>query len=339
MKLRLRTGILASIGLLILILDTKTALSGAREGIHLCVMTVIPSLFPFFLLSSLLTSALAGTRTKILEPVCRLLRVPKGSESVLLIGALGGYPMGAQAVAQAYTSGVLKKDDARRMLGFCSHAGPAFIFGITAAAFTNPVSAWLLWGIHLFSAFMVGILLPGGSGNSTTIYRGKVLTLPEALEQSVAALTRVCGWIILFRIVLAFANRWFLWLLPTQAQIVVNGLMELTIGSTSLSYIANEGLRFVICAGILSFGGLCVALQTMSVTQSLGLGMYLPGKLLQGCISLLLAMITQFCLFPQVTGITIRVGFAVILVILVLAILLLRRKREKSSSNFIFVRV
>ena len=339
MKLRLRTGILAALALLLLILDTKTAISGAREGIRLCVMTVIPSLFPFFLLSSLLTSALAGTKTKLLAPICRLLRIPKGSESIILVGVLGGYPMGAQAVTQAYTSGVLKKEDARRMLGFCSQAGPAFLFGIIGAAFYDSRLVWILWGIHLFSALLVGLILPGGSVNSATLRSGKVLTLPEALEKSITALIRVCGWIVLFRIVLAFANRWFLWLLHPQMQIAINGLAELTIGCTSLSYIPKEGLRFVICAGMLGFGGLCVTLQTMSVTEPLGLGMYLPGKLLQGMFSVILAMAAQYFLFSADDRVKLTPALYAIPIILAIGILLLRQKREKNSSNFPLVRV
>ena len=49
-KKQLWTGIAASMGMLVLILDGKTALEGARQGIELCLRTVVPSLFPFFLL-------------------------------------------------------------------------------------------------------------------------------------------------------------------------------------------------------------------------------------------------------------------------------------------------
>ena len=49
MKQRDRTSILAALGMIVLILDAKTALSGAREGIDLCMRTVIPALFPFFI--------------------------------------------------------------------------------------------------------------------------------------------------------------------------------------------------------------------------------------------------------------------------------------------------
>ena len=46
--------------MLALILDGRTAIDGARQGIELCLRTVIPSLFPFFVLSILLTSSLLG---------------------------------------------------------------------------------------------------------------------------------------------------------------------------------------------------------------------------------------------------------------------------------------
>ena len=101
MKHRIRTGIFASLGMLLLILDTKTAIQGAQEGIRLCIMTVIPSLFPFFVLSSLLTGALTGVRLRFLRPIGKLCRMPAGSESLLLIGMLGGYPTGAKSAADA----------------------------------------------------------------------------------------------------------------------------------------------------------------------------------------------------------------------------------------------
>ena len=44
---QLWTGLTGAAGMLVLILDAKTALAGAKEGIQLCLYTVIPSLFPF----------------------------------------------------------------------------------------------------------------------------------------------------------------------------------------------------------------------------------------------------------------------------------------------------
>jgi len=74
------TGIAAALGIALLILDSKTALIGAQEGVTMCIQTVIPSLFPFFLFSILLTTSLMGRQIKLLTPICRLCRIPEGAE-------------------------------------------------------------------------------------------------------------------------------------------------------------------------------------------------------------------------------------------------------------------
>ena len=159
-KHNLRTAIAASAAMLVLILDGKTALTGASEGIGICLNTLIPSLFPFFLLSILLTGALGEQDIPLLRPVAKLCRIPNGAESLLAIGLLGGYPVGAQNVALAYRSGQLSKEQAARMITFCNNAGPAFIFGILGSIFSFPAVPWLLWTIHIISALLVGISLP-----------------------------------------------------------------------------------------------------------------------------------------------------------------------------------
>ena len=83
-------GIGAAAGMLVLILDGKTALAGARSGIALCLMTVIPTLFPFIVLSVLLSGALLGASIPPLRPVGKILKMPAGTESLLLCAFLGG---------------------------------------------------------------------------------------------------------------------------------------------------------------------------------------------------------------------------------------------------------
>lgn len=298
MTRQLRTGLMAFIGMLVLILDSKTAVTGAGEGVSLCLRVVIPSLFPFFVLSVLLTSSLSGTAVAVLRPVGWLCGIPAGAEPLLLIGLLGGYPAGAQAVAQSYEAGRLSRRDAGRLLGFCSNAGPAFLFGMIGGKFSQPWAAWALWGIHILSALTVGILLPGRARRSAgAVGRGE-MTLPEALGQAARILASVCGWVVLFRVVLAFLNRWFLWLLSVPGQVAVSGILELSNGCCELDRIPSDGLRFVICSGMLAFGGVCVAMQTVSVTGRLGMGRYLPGKLLQAGLSLMMASAAQYFLFP-----------------------------------------
>ncbi len=288
---RLVTLAVSAIGILLLILDAKTALASATEGITLCLTTVIPSLFPFFVLSAVINSAFSGTKVSILRPISRLCRLPAGAESILILGLIGGYPVGAASISQGYKTGILCKKDSERMLAFCNNAGPAFIFGLLSPILGNISLCWALWIIHISSAIVVGILIPGGSKETVTVHSAQPLGVTQAMQLGIKNMATVCGWVVLFRVILGFTEHWFLWLLPPAFQTVITGILELTNGCLSLAQIESVPLRFLLAAGFLSFGGICVAMQTDSVIGELSLRKYCIGKLLQTILSIAMSFV------------------------------------------------
>ncbi len=282
------TGASASLGMLILILDGKTALEGARIGMDLCIKTVIPSLFPFFVLSILLTSSLSGFSFRILKPIQKFCSLGTGTESILISGFLGGYPAGAQSVSAAYQTGRIEKQEAERMLAFCSNAGPSFLFGMVSSMFPGRWMAWSLWLTHIISALLVAKSMPGES-KSRTRKNSTTLSVSQALVSALRVMAIVCGWVILFRVLISFLQRWFFWLLPAEGQVILTGLLELSNGCCELCSVADIRLRYLICSGILAFGGVCVTMQTAAVTMGLSLRFYLIGKLLQAIYSIALS--------------------------------------------------
>ncbi len=295
---RIIRGGLAALGIFLLILDSQTALKGAQEAIKLCLSSVIPSIFPFLVLSGILTPAICGVNVPFFRPLSRILAIPTGSEGIFLTGILGGYPTGAQAVHQSWKQGQLSKEDAMRMLAFCSNAGPSFLFGILGTKFPDHWMLWTLWAIHILSAIGVAMILPRGKISSKNISPAPPVTLTQSLKKAVITMGCICGWVVLFRAVLTFLDRWLLWLLPLDVRICIYGLLELANGCCSADMIASVGMRFILTSGMLAFGGVCVAMQTASVTRELGLGQYLPGKLMQTCISLFLSFVVQRFAFP-----------------------------------------
>ena len=294
------TSCMAALGFIILILDAKTAVSGARDGLLLCINVVVPSLFPFFVLSAIVNSMLTGMHWRFLRPIGKLCGIPKGGESFLLLGLLGGYPVGAQCISDAYSRNLIDKDSAKRMLGFCNNAGPAFIFGMLGNMFDTKTALWCLWGIHILSAILVGIILPNKKESNCSIPTKETISIHSALDTGIKNIAFVCGWVILFRVILTFTQRWFLWLMPDTYQTVIAGILELSNGCLGLHGVTKDGLRYVLGAGFISFGGLCVGMQTMSTTKSLDRNFYFPGKILQTTFSLILAGITQYLIFsPQ----------------------------------------
>ena len=278
----------AFLAMLILILDGKTYVQGACDGIELCIRTVIPSLFPFFVLSNLITCSYIGVPIRCLRPIGKLCGIPEGMESVLIPAFLGGYPVAAQTIAQGWCQGQIPKEDAQRMLGFCNNAGPSFLFGIAASLFPRPEAAWLLWGIHVFAALMTSRMFSPACCYSGNLTR-RDISLPQILRNAMNAMASVCGWILLFRVMIAFLKRWILWLLPVPAQAAVVGMLELSNGCMGLFAVDELPLRFVICSGILAFGGLCVFMQIASAANGLSLKCFFQGKCIHTLISILLA--------------------------------------------------
>lgn len=291
-------GLISSICLIILILDAKTAVAGAREGIQLCIYSIVPSLFPFCVISKFINRYFLGKSFPVLRPIGGICGIPSGAESILISGFLGGYPVGAQSINDAYISGSISAHDAKRMLAFCSNAGPAFIFGMLGSLFSNSTASWCLLGVHILSAIIVGAVLPGKSVHACKLPKKSAQNIAKIVEESIKSMALVCAWVILFRIILHFCQRWFLWLFPQSVQIAISGGLELANGCLSLSGISNDGLRFIFAAAFLGFGGICVTMQTISVTKEVGNSLYFPGKVLQTFISILLACLAQVVLFP-----------------------------------------
>ena len=302
--------------------------SGAKDGISLCLQVIIPAIFPFLFLSMLLCSCWTGMDVAILRPLCRITGIPSSEQSILLFALIGGYPVGAQVVTQSYRNGRITLHQAKRLLAFCNNAGPSFIFGLIGTIFESALAPVLLWLIHIGSALAVGILLPNKRTIAHSAVTGKKENVSQILLRSVKTTGAICGWVVLFRIVIAMIDERIIVQNPVIRAVVI-GCTELSNGCVMLSNITSEPDRFVVASGLLAAGGLCVALQTVSVTDSIGLGCYLPGKLLQICISLVAATIAGTVIYhEQMSYLTIIPSIAVI--IFTLAVI----KRKNSSIFF-----
>lgn len=310
--------------MVLLILDSKTALSGARNGIDLCVRCLIPSIFPFMVLSSVLTDALLGASIPAFHPFKRLFCLPDGYESLLIPSFLGGYPAGAQCIGEFYRQGKISVSCANQLLLFCNNAGPSFLFGILGAIFPERKMLWLLWGIHIFAAVLFARLFPVTQNPLQPVSHNEP-SITRIVSNSIKAMGGICGWVVLFRIMISYIDHWLLWIFPPPTQVWIKGTLELSNGCYALSEIDDVRLRFVICSCMLSFGGICITMQTASVIGSLPIFPYLGGKLLQTLFSLFLSI-------ALVYHTTIPLFLLILLVVLLKKVVALRKSLVYNSS-------
>ncbi|MCD7918383.1 MAG: sporulation protein, partial [Clostridiales bacterium] len=300
---------------LALVLRPADAAAGAKTGLNLCAQVVLPSLFPFFVLSALVTelglgSALGRWCGPVMEAI---FGVSGGGAAALLLGLIGGYPLGARTVAQLYEQGQLSRQDGERLLLFCNNGGPAFILSVAGAGVPGSVQAgWLLLGVHIASALCCGLLgrwlrpgtepVPPSPGSAPTVRSVRFSqALTNAMGSAVQSSLNVCACVVLFAVILRLA-RLFGLLRPgiglleafgmdaVCAEALLSGMVELTNGVALLEG-ASAYSAVPVAAFLLGFGGLSIFCQTASMLATSGLSPVwcLKGQLLHGCISFVLA--------------------------------------------------
>lgn len=285
---------------LLLLTCGDTAAQGVRDGISLCLASVIPALFPFFVAAQLLTSlGAAEALGRAAGPLFRrLFGIDGAGAAAFLLGLIGGYPVGAKATGSLVRQGLLSPEDGARLLTFCNNAGPAFILGIAGrGVFHSPRAGAWLYLLHAASATAVGLLLcrAGGATKPPAVPR-TAPTVPtkkppaslaaafiEAVQSGVRAMAGVCGFVIFFLVLLRLAEGALGSLPPAAA-----GFLELTNGILRLT---PDRRGFITAAGLLGWGGLSVHGQTAAVLGGSGISLrrYLPAKALQGALSAVLA--------------------------------------------------
>ena len=310
MKLRERLplfAVLCCFSALLLLPDVSA--QAARDALALCAQTLIPSLFPFFVLSSLLIACGASELlSALLSPLMRpLFGLSGAGAAALALGLCGGYPVGARTAAELVESGALTQEEGERLLAFCNNAGPGFLLGVCGAGvFSSSRAGAALYLIHVAAALCSGLLicraLPptsyGRHAHTAVKPQRFSAVFPAAVQNALTGCLNVSAFVVFFtvlaRLLLHFLPEAFASSLPCA---LLLGFLELTSGVLSLPC-SRAG--FLACAALLGWGGLSVHCQTLSALAAspLSARYYFKGKALQALLSLLLALPALPFLFP-----------------------------------------
>ena len=286
---------------LLLLLRPETVSAAVRDGLSLCGRTVIPSLFPFFVVTSLLlqlglADGLQGLCAPFMGPLFRLRGV---CAMPLLAGLVGGYPSGARTAVELYQQGRLSRQEAELLLGFCDNCGPAFLLGYVGVTVLDSARAGLwLYLIHVSAALTTGLILcrlvkDRGPALLPSRLPAKTVSFAQALTSSVSsALTsslNICAFVVAFAVLTA--------LLPTGLPPAVSGVLEMVSGTAGL---APGRAGFIAAAAIVGWGGLSVHCQALSAAApaEVSFRWHWTGKALQAGISAAVAAVAAGMIYP-----------------------------------------
>lgn len=283
--------------ILAIVIKSDVAAKSAASALATCTGVLLPSLFPFFVLSKyFIKSGGASSAGKLFSPIIRrLFRINGFGGTAFLLGVMSGYPIGAKTAADLFNEGLLSKDEADRLICFCNNSGLLFIIGaVGAGMFASKALGIVLYVAHIAAAVTVGIIL-GLSRNHCSAALPKIKTVSngnpftEAVEESVFSLLNVFAYVIFFAVIIDIASSLRIFsILPQKAVPLVCSVFEVTLGIKKLST-SSDALSFKLplAAFMLGWGGFSIHMQTKGVLKNYDFrfSKYLKAKLLHGCIA------------------------------------------------------
>ncbi len=257
--------------------NSDVASRWVSDGLLLCAKKLIPSLFPFMVISSLVVSSgLGRVISRILKkPVRLLFGLGEECASALLIGWLCGFPLGAKCASELYGNDRITIEEYNRVLCVCSTPSPAFLISAVGSSMLGDkkYGIWL-YALSLISALCVGVFLkikspvacssplcaPPQDGRS-----GFAKTLTRAVSDAAVGMLSVCAFVVFFSAFLGAleASLSFLALSDT-AHSLMFCFFELTSGLSKICSLNSEN-AFPLCALAVGWSGLSVHFQTMSI--------------------------------------------------------------------------
>lgn len=242
--------------MVILLCNSSVSRQGTYYGLILWYQSVIPSLFPFMVLTTLLSETLGNG----------------GLLYTVFVGFLCGYPMGAKTAADLYKQKRLSLAECQLAAGFCNLPSPMFMIGYAELRKELPVIYITAAICILIGKFYIQRKKYGKHSDkknfaySLTVENTgfSIRTFEISVMNCCAVLLKIGIYLVLFSIAAAFLHSvdW----IPNKLAIYLTCLLELTTGTN----IAANTPSLAIPSAILisctcTFGGLCGIAQTKSV--------------------------------------------------------------------------
>ena len=211
-------------------------------------------------------------------------------------------------ISREVEHGKLSAEQAERALAFCNNSGPAFLVGAAGVGvFHSAGYGLLLYGVHVLSAVIVGMLFAPRSGGFLPEDRSQIAAvslsqaLPEAVRSAVRAVLTVSGFVVTFSVITGVLDA--SGLLPALvgtsaarlglelhfARALCTGVLELGTGIGAMQGLMPTPGNLALAAFLIGWGGVSVHCQTAAVIAGTDIksARHTVGRLLHGAISAL----------------------------------------------------
>ncbi len=281
-----------AIALLMIIMSDEMR-RGIYQGLVFSFTTIIPTLFPFFILSDVWGSAF---KLNSLSPMSRLFERCFGISgcglSALISGIICGFPIGVKIAVGLYDERRISKDELQRLVGFVNNPSVAFVIsGVGGGILGSLRDGALLYFSLIASALTVGFIFRKKEKitNKTDDNSGQSFDISKSIVSAGVSSMAVASCITAFSGLLALLSA----LIKNELALsLLSPLLEVSNATKMLgdSVAIPYGIRLLLIGFSLGFSGLSVHLQAFSFFRGeLSKSRYLLMKLIQGMICSLLS--------------------------------------------------
>ena len=242
--------------------------NGIKSGLSLCFSSVIPSLFPFMIISSFFSeSSLCSIFASAFKRATRLIfDLPGICTSVILFSMFGGFPVGASMTGSLFEKKLISNSQAQRLLMFCVCPGPAFVISAVGVSMLGSKKG----GIIIYVSLVISALLTGFISRflveedkneelflNTPVKKGSYSqALVNSVSKSIGSIIHICGWIALFSALISLND---VLIRNNNIKEMLTCILEVTNGCKASA--GKIPLSFI--AGIIGWGGICTHFQIM----------------------------------------------------------------------------
>ncbi len=263
----------------------------AINGLRLCYMNIIPTLFPFVVLSDILIGiADAGKIQKSVFPF------------VMMIGGLCGFPVGAICVKKLYDSCAVNKKEAEILISVSSVPSVAFVVSGIGGMLGNTRYGFILWISVMISSVLTYLLFAEKQQKPLFMAQNtkQNIDLSRSIKNAGYVMMNVSSFIVFFSVVIGMATAFIksellVSIISAVLEVGNAGFMISTLDSITINF------KLILLGFSLSFSGVSVLMQVKSSVEGydISLKKYLFYKMIEGgiCIIFISLFLILFNLF------------------------------------------
>ena len=271
----------------------------ARQGIAVWAEGVVPSMFPFAVLSKLLISSVDIHKIPFVQKIACALGISPIGMGVVFTSLASGYPTGARITASLVDDGLISMAEGEDIASISSFCSPAFIISyIGGTLLGNSLYSIPVLISHYISMLIYILVFVKKKDKHVMLRESIALSKPspigkrllDAVNYGCTSTLAVGGYVTLFYV---FCNMIKIEALPVVSDIITV-LSEISMGTRVISGItADLSVKISCLSACVSWGGVCIIMQSTGFLTASGIrcGRFLWAKIMQAFLSGTLAYI------------------------------------------------